>query len=119
MTKVFLFAIVVLLLNACAVHAPQHSHRGPVTGLMAQADQQATDGNHSQAIALLERAVRIEPRNGHAWLRLARLHFVSGDLYKAEQFARRATQFSGADKMLQRECQALLEKIRRQSNKAA
>lgn len=116
MKRIFLFAVAVLLLNACAVQAPQHSPSGPVGVLMAQADQQAAKGEQAQAIALLERAVRIEPRNAHAWLRLARLHFSAGDLNKAQQFARRAKQFAGADTRLKRECQALLDKVSQKLN---
>ncbi len=118
MKKVFLLAITILLINGCAVQAPQPTSTGPAGLLMAQADQFAANGEHSQAIALLERAVRIEPRNGHAWLRLARLHFASGDLNKAEQFARRAMQFAGSDKMLKRACQELLDKVSQQLKKS-
>ncbi len=117
MKKVFLLAITVLLVNACAVHAPQQTSSGPAGVLMAQADQFAANAENDQAIALLDRAVRIEPRNGHAWLRLARLHFVSGDLSKAEQFARRAMQFAGSDKVLTRECQVVLDKLMAHKNK--
>lgn len=114
MKRIFLFVVTALLLNACAVQAPLQTQRGPVGALMAQADQFSAKGDSRQAIALIERAVRIEPRNGHAWLRLAKLYFESGDLNKAEQFARRAKQFAGADKSLQRQCQQLLEKVRSQ-----
>ncbi len=119
MKNVFLLAITILLLNACAVHAPQQTSSGPAGVLMAQADQFAVNGENDQAIALLDRAVRIEPRNAHAWLRLARLHYVAGDFSKAEQFARRAMQFAGSDKVLTRECQALLDKLKLQKNKTS
>lgn len=111
MKRIFLFVITVLLVNGCAVQAPLPTQSGPVAELMAQAGQFSAIGENRQAIALLERAVRIEPRNGHAWLQLARLYFESGDLNKAEQFARRAKQFAGADKSLQRDCQQLLEQV--------
>jgi len=107
---------VALLLNGCATQTQQHRHSGPVGVLMVEADQQAAKGDQARAIALLERAVRIEPRNAHAWLRLARLHFSAGDLNKAQQFARRAKQFAGADKTLKRECQALLNKVNSKMN---
>jgi len=117
MKKVLLLAITLLLVNGCAVQAPQPTRTGPGVLLMAQADELAANGEHSQAIALLERAVRIEPRNGHAWLRLARLHVASGDLNKAQQFARRAMQFAGTDKMLKRACQELLDNVSQQLKK--
>jgi len=115
MRKVFLLAITVLLVNACAIQTPKQTSGGPAETLIAQADQFVANGDNSQAIALLDRAVRIEPRNGYAWLHLARLHFASGDLNKAEQFARRAMQVAGGDKALLRESQAMIEKIRLQS----
>lgn len=114
MKNVFLFAVTVFLMSGCAMQAPQQARSGPGGVLMTHADQYVAAGEDAQAIALLERMVRIEPRNGHAWLRLAEIHFASGELNKAEQFARRAMQFAGTDKMLLRETQLLLDKVRRQ-----
>ncbi len=115
--KKLILVLTIFLLNSCAVQPPQQTQEttsGPAAELMAQADQQAENGENAQAIALLERAVHIEPRNGYAWLHLAKLHFDSGDLNKAEQFALKATQFAGGDKVLEQECQEFLDKVRLQ-----
>jgi len=117
MRKMLLLAVTALLVSACAIQPPQSS-TGPGGLLMAQADQLSANGEHSQAVALLERALRIDRRNGHAWLRLARLHFAADDLNKAEQFARRAIQFAGADKRLTRACHELLDEISQQQKNA-
>jgi tetratricopeptide (TPR) repeat protein len=47
------------------------------------------------AAALLERALRIEPRNAHLWHQLARVHFDQGDFDQAIQFARKSMALSG------------------------
>ena len=44
----------------------------------------------AQAILLLERAVRIEPRNFELWIRLSRAHLASNNLTAATQHARKA-----------------------------
>ena len=53
MKKVLLFAITVLLLNACAVKAPYQDHSGPGGVLMVQAGQHVAAGEDAKAIALL------------------------------------------------------------------
>ena len=50
----------------------------------------ARDGDDRQAVALLERAIRIEPRNPALWSDLARVQVNAGNLARAEQSARKA-----------------------------
>jgi len=52
--------------------------------------QAASRGDTAQAIALIERAIRIEPDRPELWLDLAKLHLEEGDYASAEQFARKA-----------------------------
>ncbi len=52
--------------------------------------QAASRGDTAQAIALIERAIRIEPDRPELWIDLARLHLDEGDAGGAEQFARKA-----------------------------
>ena len=113
MTRISLL-IVVLLLNGCALYSPpkQGEPVGPAEILLAQAQDKTAAGESEQAVALIERALRLEPRKAEGWLALAQLHFDAGDLRRAEQFARRALQFAGADKRLAGESRALLERIR-------
>lgn len=114
MKKILLFVLLASWLSACT--APQPKQKAPTSGgpaamLLAQAQEQQTLGQQAQAIALTERALRLEPRNGSAWLALAQLHFDGGNLVKAEQFARRALQFAGGDESLGQACRELMNKI--------
>jgi hypothetical protein len=54
----------------------------------------AARGDTEQAIALIERALRIEPSRAELWIDLARLHLDEGDAAGAEQFARKALLFT-------------------------
>lgn len=114
MKSVFLVVATLTLLSACTwVNPPRPGEPvGPVEHLLAQAEAQAVAGEGEQAMALIERALRLDPTEAAGWLALARLHYQNGDLNRAEQFARRALQFSGNDPQLLRESQALLERIR-------
>jgi Flp pilus assembly protein TadD len=115
MKRIRLIAVTLLLLASCSVQPPkQDGTGGPAGILLTQADEKAAVGDRAQAIALLERAVRLEPRNGYAWLRLGKLYLAKGDSARAEQFARRALQFAGGDRALAEQSKGLLEEIVRQ-----
>jgi cytochrome c-type biogenesis protein CcmH/NrfG len=46
---------------------------------------------------LLERAVRIEPREALLWIRLSRAHLAQGEMRAAFQHARKAIALAGSD----------------------
>ncbi len=81
--------------------------------LLAQADTLQQSGDLSGAIAQIERAVRIEPRNAYAWHRLATLQLAAGDLNRAEQFARRSNQYAAGDRELIEANQKVMDEVRR------
>lgn len=54
---------------------------GPAGALYAEAQKALGRGNYQQAEMTLERALRIEPRNGHYWYSMAQVK------YKQQQFA--------------------------------
>ena len=119
MKKIWLLVLLISWLSACTAPQPKQTtssndSSGPAAMLLAQAQEQQTLGQQTQAIALAERALRLEPRNGSAWLALAQLHFDGGDLVKAEQFARRSLQFAGGNKALEQACRELINKINMQ-----
>ena len=58
--------------------------------LLSSADEALAGKQPEQAILLMERAVRIEPRNFELWIRLSRAHLASGNLAPAIQHARKA-----------------------------
>ena len=46
---------------------------------------------------LLERAIRIDPREALLWIRLSRAHLVQGHTQAASQHARKAIALAGSD----------------------
>ncbi len=65
--------------------------------LLAQADTALTQQAPVQAIALLERAIRIDPREALLWIRLSRAHLAQGHTTAASQHARKAIALAGSD----------------------
>jgi hypothetical protein len=65
--------------------------------LVASAERQIASGQHEQAAASLERALRIEPRNARLWNRLAAVRFEQGQWSAAVQFASKSNQLAGPD----------------------
>lgn len=57
--------------------------------LMVAALQARSAGNSSRAVALLERAQRIDPDNGQLYLELARTHFDAGNVAQGRATAER------------------------------
>lgn len=94
--------LVPLWLTACitAPSAPPVSDNAAVRALVAQANTDSQAGRLDNAVAGLERALRIEPRNPRLWLELARQRFAQGDAGQAEQLAQRGLTWSGDDREL-------------------
>ena len=63
--------------------------------LVEQSDLARAQGDYDKAVALLERAIRIEPDRPELWLGLAKAHLAQGDYAGAEQFARKSLLFIG------------------------
>lgn len=61
-----------------------------VLDLLEQADQQASDGNGDGAMATLERALRIAPREPEVYYQMGRLRLDMGEAKEAEQLALKA-----------------------------
>ncbi|MFV0278644.1 MAG: tetratricopeptide repeat protein [Parahaliea sp.] len=57
--------------------------------LLARADQAAAAGDYEQALALLERAQRIDPDSAEVYLALARTYAAKGDFSQARATAER------------------------------
>jgi len=95
-----------ILLAACSGLRPGLGETPPVSGnpaVVALFDQAATDsaeGRLRTAVATVERALRIEPRNPRLWQELARLRLALGEPEQAEQLAARALSWSGDDRRL-------------------
>jgi len=57
--------------------------------LLARADRAASGGDYEQALALLERAQRIDPDSAEVYLALARTYAAKGDVARARATAER------------------------------
>lgn len=69
---------------------PQNIARKNAAGvLLAQSETLRQNGQLPQAVALVERAIRLEPSRGDLWVQLGQLRFEGGELARAEQYARK------------------------------
>lgn len=71
-----------------------------VSQLLLSAKKAQSLGNHRQAIAIAERALRINRYHPEAYLILARSHTTLGSRNLAVQFARRGLQYADKDDMI-------------------
>ena len=76
-----------------AIAPPQNS--GAQT-LLARANTALASEQPATAVLLLERAVRIEPREALLWIRLSQAHLGQGDSRTAFQHARKAIALAGS-----------------------
>lgn len=81
-----------------------------VLKLYDTATEQRRAGALADAEATLERALRIEPRNGHLWLGLAELA-ASDDPNRARSLAERARSLAGGDSNLKAQAERLLQTL--------
>jgi tetratricopeptide (TPR) repeat protein len=72
-----------------------------VVALLQSSRQQARAGQPARAAALLERALRIEPRNAALWHNLAAVRLSQQRYSQAESLALRSNSLAGADRKLQ------------------
>jgi predicted Zn-dependent protease len=63
---------------------------GPTLALLRESERSAEGGDVEQAIAFVERAIRLDSRDVSLWLRLARLQLTAQRPAVAEQLAQRA-----------------------------
>lgn len=83
----------------------------PSSTLLVSVDAALAAGDLDRAAALCERALRISPRDGQLWYKLATIRFQQGRYADAQGFVRRALSFAGANAALARESNALLARI--------
>jgi tetratricopeptide (TPR) repeat protein len=91
--------------------APERPDPSVSVALRTRSAEALGAGDVDGAIALLERALRIEPRRAELWLDLARIHLFREDPERALQFARKGLQLAAGNEPLTREARALLTQI--------
>lgn len=82
------------------------------SALLARSDSALKAGNPGEAIAYVERAMRIRPNDPLLWVRLAELQLANQDPVAAEQLARRAVSLSGSSEALARRAWLLVADAR-------
>jgi tetratricopeptide (TPR) repeat protein len=75
----------------------------PTLALLQQSRRSADSGDLASAIAYVERAIRLSPRDASLWLQLARLQIGAGQPGRAEQTAQKALSLSSRQRDLQRD----------------
>ena len=78
----------------------QTSGNNAVLALLDQAKTQAGAGQSASAGAILERALRIEPRNPYLWQELARVRLEQGQYRQAENLAAKSNALAQGDRSL-------------------
>lgn len=81
----------------------------PAMALLESAESAIAAGDLERAAALCERALRITPRDGYLWYRLASIHYQQQNYDDATGFARRALSFAGSNQALTQDINILLE----------
>lgn len=113
--------IVVLLLAGCtgprveeepAVTDTATGTGRAVTTLLAKSTVQIEAREWEKAAALLERALRIEPRNARLWQRLAEVRLSQGHYAQAESLAIKSNALAPKDQALQARNAQIIQQAR-------
>ena len=92
---------------------PRRTNSQTVIALMDQARDQELAGRSERAAAVLERALRIEPRNPELWHRLAKLRYKQGQYTLAESLAAKSSALARDDWQLKEENNLLIQQVRK------
>ena len=81
--------------------------------LLNQSRAHQVAGRYEQAAASIERALRIEPRQGSLWLELGNIRLREGDFPQAESMGRKALSLSTGDPALKARAEQLIAAAKR------
>jgi hypothetical protein len=90
-----------------------------VTALVTAANQSSKSGDVESAAAAIERAIRIEPRNGELLYKLAVLRLKQSKPVLAEDLAKKAALLAGKDNVLKKNSWLLIAHAKEMQNDAA
>ena len=112
--------ILIAWLAGCATQPPPNRYELPadrsqpgdsaVAALQREARNALERGEYQQAVSLLQRAIRIEPRNARSWQELAETYWRSGDLRRCAEMVERAQSYRVPGDGLERDNILLREK---------
>ena len=104
-----------LLAQDDLLHLDEGEHHPAVQVLLTQAEQSRQQGDAKQALAYLDRARQIQPRNSAIFYRQAWMNYQIGELQQVQQLLQRAQLFLRSSvahyEVLQRRIRALQEKV--------
>ncbi len=83
---------------------------GAVGELVESSRTSRASGDYALALADIERAIRIEPRNPYLWLELGDIHLSRGDTGQAAAMARKALSVAGNDRTASAAAERLLSR---------
>src|SRR5690349_12909068 len=92
--------------------ASTYTESPAIASLMKDARAASEAGQPANAAALLERGLRIEPRNPRLWQELSRVRLGQKEYAQAESCAQRSTSWAGGDTALRFENWQLIAKAR-------
>jgi predicted Zn-dependent protease len=99
--------------EAVPITKPVQEKANPaVVALLDNADQYTATGQNNKAVASLERAIRIEPKNPVLWHRLGTLHLQGGNWVQAIAMAKKSNVLATNDRSLQAKNWLLIAKAR-------
>jgi hypothetical protein len=89
---------------------PPSVQSGPARSLHVKASEALAAGHADKAEMLLERALRIEPRNALLWHLLGQSKYAQGDYLQAVEFCRKSESLAGNNNKLREYNRSLLQK---------
>lgn len=95
-----------------APHLSKNRTSQTVIALLGQAKHQQQSGYPERAAAILERALRIEPKNAQLWHRLALLRLQQGQLALAQSLAAKSNALIDGDPRLRNKNQTIIDQAR-------
>jgi len=133
LTFIFLLGAIVLLINGCSspvniMGSPQQLEKqsilpvedskelpAVIRNLMDLADKQYFESRVSDAVATLERAIRIKPRYPEIWSRMAYIYAQLGQPSQASQYAQRSNSYINNNQLLKQFNDELIQPSQRSS----
>lgn len=81
-----------------------------VNELVTSSRAAKASGDYTHALADIERAVRIEPRNPYLWIELGEIHLLQDDPRRAASMARKAMSVAGDNREAKIAAESLLQR---------
>lgn len=88
---------------------------GSAGALYHKAKDYLSQGDYNQAEMTMERALRVEPRNGYYWHTLAKVKYRKKQYSQAVQFCLKSKSMAGSDRQLIQINDDLIERAKRSS----